>query len=275
MMKTYLKQLAAACLALCVFEACDERTPDLYSAPDGIYFNNRTATNVLLDTVSATFVYEADETNTLDIPVRVQSIGRQAEFDRPVKIRVYSDNAVEGVDYELVTPAVLPARTSSFDYVVRLKRTEAIRNEVKTVYLELSANRYFSTFLDRYATGGEVRPYAEMLEFRIDFSDFYSTAPKGWRAEYVGEFSERKLRLLWKLFDGVVDRADYNIPGRIPFNRWVYMQREVENYLYTQNAILNGDETRYELDLDALVDPEAEGDARELLDFTPVVSDNR
>lgn len=273
-MKKYLKHLMTACFALCVFEACDERTPDLYSAPDGIYFNNRTATNVLLDTTAVTFVYEADDVDTIDIPVKVQSIGRQTEFDRPVNIRVYSENAVEGVDYELATPAALPAHASSFDYVVRLIRTDAIRSEIKSVYLELSANDYFTTFLEQYATGEELRPYAEMLKYRIDFSDFYSTAPAGWRAEYVGEFSERKLRLLWKLFDDVVDRSAYNVAGGIPFNRWVYMQREVENYLYTQQAILSGDETRYELDLDALVDPEAEGDERRLLDFTPVVTGN-
>lgn len=253
--------------------ACDERTPDLYSAPDGIYFNNRTATNVLLDTTSVTFVYESDDTETMDVSVSVQSIGRQTDYDRPVNIRVYSENAVEGVDYELMTPAVLPAHTSSFDFVVRLKRTTALRTESKSVYLELSSNDYFTTFLEQYATGEELRPYADMLKYRIDFSDYYSTAPAGWRAEYVGEFSERKLRLLWKLFDGVVDREDYNVAGGIPFNRWVYMQREVENYMYTQAAILNGDETRYGLDLDALVDPDAPEDERELLDFTPVVSD--
>lgn len=66
---------------------------------------------------------------------------------------------------------------------------------------------------------------------------------------------------------------DYNVAGKIPFNRWIYLQREVENYMDLQAAILSGYETRYELDLDALVDPEAEGDERRLLDFSPVVSD--
>lgn len=45
------------CLALCLWSACDERTPDLYSAPDGIYFNNRTSGSVLVDTTTLTFVY--------------------------------------------------------------------------------------------------------------------------------------------------------------------------------------------------------------------------
>lgn len=273
MMKRYFRQLLIACLAIGLFEACDERTPDLYSAPDGVYFNNRTSTNTLQDNIIVTFVYETDDVETIDVPITVQSIGRQTSFDRPVAIRVYSENAKEGIDYELVTPAVMPAYTSKFDYVVRLKRTEILKLETKTVYLELSSNEWFSTFLEQYATGDGLNPFVEMLTYRIDFSDFYSTAPAGWRAEYVGEFSERKLRLLWKLFDNVVDRADYNVAGAIPFNRWVYIQREVDKYMTTQENILRGFEPG-EVDVDALVDPDAEGDERRLLDFSPVVSGN-
>ena len=125
------------CLALCLWSACDERTPDLYSAPDGIYFNNRTSGSVLVDTTTLTFVYEPDETMYLDVPVVIQTIGRQADIDRPVNLKVWSDNAEEGVDYELLTPAVVPAHASMFSYVVRLKRTEAIKTELKSIYLEL------------------------------------------------------------------------------------------------------------------------------------------
>ena len=102
------------CLALCLWSACDERTPDLYSAPDGIYFNNRTSGSVLVDTTTLTFVYGPDETMYLDVPVVIQTIGRQADIDRPVNLKVWSDNAEEGVDYELLTPAVVPAHASMF-----------------------------------------------------------------------------------------------------------------------------------------------------------------
>ncbi len=261
------------CLALCLWSACDERTPDLYGAPDGIYFDNRASGNVLVDTTTLTFVYEPDETTSLDVPVVIQTIGRQADVDRPVNLKVWSDNAVEGVDYELPTPAVVPARASMLSYVVRLKRTEAIKTELKSIHLELSANEYFTTFLKEDSTGSVERPFTEMLRFRIDFSDFYSTPPAGWRPEYVGEFSERKLRLMWKLFDNVVDRADYNVKGAIPFNKWVYMQREINTYMTMQLYILLGYETGT-VDVDALVDPTAEGNDRQLLDFTPVTSDN-
>lgn len=272
MMKKNMKWIWPAVFMCGVWSACDERTPDLYSAPDGIYFNNRTA-GVAVDTTTVSFVYEADDVDYMDVPVTVQTIGRQTDFHRPVNIRVWSENAVEGEDYELVTPAVVPARTSSFPYVVRLKRTPEIKTELKSVYLELSANDYFEVFLPQEETGSEQRPVTELLTFRIDFSDYYSTSPAGWRKEYVGEFSERKLRLMWKLFDDVVAREDYNTPGAIPFNRWVYMQRELDVYMDEQYAILRGWEIG-EVDVDALVDPTAEGDNRQLLDFTPVTSEN-
>ena len=263
------KHIIMACLALCGLWACDERMPDLYSAPDGIYFNNRTANNVLLDSTTVTFVYEPDETEYLDVPVVVQSIGRQSVVDRPVALRVWSDNAVEGADYELPTPSVMPAGASSFSFVVRLLKTDALLTEQKTIHLELSANEYFETFLSQEATGSSGRPYTEMLKYRIDYSNYYSTPPAGWLPEYVGEFSERKLRLLWKLFDDVVPREDYNVAGAIPYNRWIYMQREVDNYLFTQANILLGFESG-EVDPDALVNPAAPEDEWQLLDFTPV-----
>lgn len=268
-MMNKIRTVLTIAVAACALWGCDEREPELYSAPDGIYFNNRTASDRLLDTATVTFVYEPDETAYLDVPVIVQTVGRQSEKDRPVNLRVWSDNAVEGVDYELPVPAVMPAGASSFSFVVRLLKTEALRTETKSVYLELSANEYFSTFLEREPTGDESHPYAGMLEYRIDFSNYYSTPPAGWLPEYVGEFSERKLRLLWKLFDDIIPRENYNVAGAIPFNQWIYMQREVDNYLFTQANILLGYE-QGEVDPDALVDPSATGDDRQLLDFTPV-----
>ena len=71
------------CLALCLWSACDERTPDLYSAPDGIYFNNRTSGSVLVDTTTLTFVYEPDETMYLDVPVAPSSFHDVLEQARP------------------------------------------------------------------------------------------------------------------------------------------------------------------------------------------------
>ena len=60
------------------------------------------------------------------MPVVVQSVGRQADFDREVLIKVSSPDAELGVDYELITPPVMPANTSRFVYYVRVKKVPAL-----------------------------------------------------------------------------------------------------------------------------------------------------
>ena len=51
------------------------------------------------DSIDITFVYEADD--IIEVPVRVQLLGRTADRDRPLAITVDSENAEEGKDYLL------------------------------------------------------------------------------------------------------------------------------------------------------------------------------
>ena len=256
-MKIYLLSL----LMPAVFAACQESTPDGYSAPDAIYFNNRTVGQVLVDTTALTFVYQADDVEHIDVPVVIQTVGRQAAVDRPFALRVYSENAAEGTDYELITPADIPANTSQLIYYVRVKRTEALANEIKQIHLELDANEHFETFLEKAATGNSAYPYADMLHYRIDFSDFFTVAPEGWRPEYVGAFSERKLKLLWKLFPHI-PREDYYVRGAIPFNQWTYIAKTIQEYMYEQ--MYNPDPS--------IKDEDAFDEDGRPLDFTPILS---
>lgn len=242
------------------FAACNEEAPDVYSASDAIYFNNRTAAQVPVDTTSLTFVYQNDDVEYIDVPVVIQTVGRQADTDRPFAIRAYSENAVEGTDYELITPAVMPANTSQLTYYVRIIRTEALASEIKQIHLELSSNEYFETFLEKAATGNSANPYADMLHYRIDYSDFFTVAPEGWRQEYVGAFSERKLKLLWKLFPHI-PREDYYTRGAIPFNQWTYIAKTIQEYMYEQ--MYNPDPS--------VKDPDAFDEDGYPLDFTPIL----
>ena len=267
-----IKKLAGLFTVCVILSACDEKTQETYHAPDGIYFNNLSSSQVLTDTTTLSFVYQPDGTEYLDIPVKIQTIGFQSDEDRPINIKAYSDNAVEGVDYSLITPPIIPANTSSIDYTVRLIKTDALLTEIKSVTLELGSNDYFSTFLPDVSTGDNNHPIASRFTYRIDFSNFYSTPPAGWLEEYVGVFSERKLRLIWKLFDSIIPREKFNEKGAIPFNQWVYMKNELDIYMTEQLYIMLGLISR-EVDSDALVDPDAQGDDRELLDFTPITSE--
>ena len=261
-MRKIVKIAAVLLLPVWAMCSCKESTPDPYGAPDGIYFNNRTTGNALVDTLTTTFVYQPDSVEYIDVPVVVQSVGWQADVDRPVDIRVSSDNAVKGIDYELITPALMPAHASQFIYYVRVKKTEALSSEIKIVNLELRANEYFETFLEKSATGNSEYPYVDMLHYRIAYSNFFSTEPEGWIPGYVGVFSERKLRLLWKRYP-FVPRENYFKRGLIPLNQWEYMASDINKYMMEQRNewyIGNADE-------DAL---DENGD---LLDFTPVSSE--
>lgn len=243
-----------------LFVACDEQAPDLYDAPNGIYFNNRTSNNTLLDSTVMTFVYQPDSVDYVDMPVVVQSVGRQADFDREVLIKVSSPDAELGVDYELITPPVMPANTSRFVYYVRVKKVPALETAAKTIYLELQSNDYFQIFLQQESTGDSQNPYTDMLHYRIEYSNFFAIAPEGWLEEYVGVFSERKLRLLWSRYP-YIPRENFNSKGLIPYNQWVYIQKDINEYMAEQ----------FWLHLDGMADEEALDENGNLLDFTPVL----
>ena len=100
-------------LSLLTLAACQERTPEFFQDITGVYFNNTSATMSVTDSLDLTFVYEAGD--EMEVPVKVQLLGRSADQDRPLAVTVSSDNAQEGVDYVLPQQAVMPAGASSVD----------------------------------------------------------------------------------------------------------------------------------------------------------------
>ena len=144
-MKNLLIYLLSAAALTAALTACDERHPENFRDISSVYFNNRIQGNVLCDSTDVTFVYESGDEMT--VPVRVQLLGRTAEYDRPVEISVSSDNAVEGADYMLPekSSVCLPAGATYFDYDVVLKRTEALRTGKKEIRLELHPNSHLYT----------------------------------------------------------------------------------------------------------------------------------
>ena len=109
--------------------ACEERHPLLFGELSEVYFNNLNATMSVVDSIDITFVYESSD--EMEVPVRLQLVGKVADVDRDVDVVVSSDNAVEGVDYLLPSKACIPAGASYGDYVVTLKRTPALKVEKK------------------------------------------------------------------------------------------------------------------------------------------------
>lgn len=208
--------------------ACDDQIPGSFEDIAGVYFNNRLRNNVLVDSTDVTFVYE--NADTLDVPVIVQLLGRPAEQPRPVDIRITTDGAAEGVDYVLKTAAEMPANSASFNYIVMLKRTAALKQKKYTLTLELKANDYFSLpLLYEVQAGGDS---TSILRYRISFTDQFTVAPIGWQTEFVGEFTQQKFELLCRVLE--IPPADFDVKGKITLAKWIYIQTEINAYVAEQ-----------------------------------------
>lgn len=208
-------------LALC---SCQERTPDFFADMTGVYFSNTASGMSVTDSLDYTFVYEASD--MLEVPVRVQLLGRSAQVDRPLYITVSSDNAIEDRDYILPSDPVIPAGASYADYVVTLKRTEALKKERKMIRLDLHANEYFDLPVREMVQVADTVP---LLSIRIYFSDMFTQAPAAWDANLVGTFTQQKFELICKVLE--IDPADFNDPSLVTLARLLYISAEMTVYV--------------------------------------------
>ena len=176
------------------------------------------------DSLDLTFVYEAGD--EMEVPVKVQLLGRSAEYDRPIAVTVYSENAHEGVDYILPDQAVMPAGASSVDYIVVLKRTPAIKQERKMICLTLHANEHFDLPVSRME---QVADTVSIVDVRIYFSDMFTKAPAAWDANLVGAFTQQKFELICKVLG--IDPGDFNDPSIITLAKLLYISAEMSAYV--------------------------------------------
>lgn len=222
----------AGVLALGLLAAgCKESLPDRFGPVEGVYFNNRQANNMLVDSVSYTFVYE--DSDEMKVPVRVQLVGRVSDVPRPVAIRISSSDAEEGTDYRAEGEAVLPAGSNSFDYTVTLLRTDVLKERSKTLLLELAANDYFILpFTHQTQSGGD---RTSAVTFRIDFSDRFTAPPAGWRTTFIGSFSQQKFELICDVMK--LPRADFNEVGKITDAKWMFIQSRMYAYVRDQQDL--------------------------------------
>ena len=179
---------------------------------------------MLSDSIDVTFVYE--DADFIEVPVRVQLVGRVADQPRPVRISVYSDNAVEGKDYILPEDSVLPAGASEMNYVVTLMRTPALKKEKKEITLDVHANEYFTLPVTEMIQVGDT---VSTLSYRIIFSDMFTKAPAAWDANLVGPFTQQKFELICKVLG--IDPGDFNDPSVITLAKLLYISAEMSAYV--------------------------------------------
>lgn len=233
-MKTNIGQhiLTWLCAALAL-SSCSEETPEAFNPINGIYFNNRanlSATSALLDSTEVTFVYESG--NEITVPVKIQLLGRPSAADRPITLVVTSDNATEGIDYTLPSQTILPAGETSLNYMVTLKRTEALKTQTKLIRLEIKANDSFSLpVTEEVQANGKA---VSALRYRIFFSDRFTNPPAVWEAGLLGEFTQQKFELIVKVLN--IAPADFNDASKMTLSKQLYINTEMNSYVKQETA---------------------------------------
>ncbi len=228
-MKTYIT-VAVTAMAL---EACSEQTPDLFRQIDGVYFNNRTDTNILEDSTGVTFVYQKGD--EMEVSVRIQLLGRPTDMPREIDLTVSSDDATEGTDYVLPEKAEMAAGETTCDYVVTLKRTAILKTQSKHLTFALRPNANFTLPVtqETTSTGDAVTT----TEYKLTFSDQFTTAPKAWEKGLLGEFSQQKFELACSVLD--LDPADFNDSLKMTLAMQSYISAEMQIYVRQQETLKN------------------------------------
>lgn len=207
--------------------SCQERHPALFDDMNGVYFNNVSGAMSVVDSLDFTFVYEAGD--IIEVPVKVQLVGRPSEKDRPLDIVASSENAVEGIDYILPENPCLPAGKSGADYVVTLMRTPSLKQERKMISLEIRANEHFSLPVTEMI---QVSDTVSTLSCRIYFSDMFTKAPLAWDEGLVGEFSQQKFELACRVL--AIDPDDFNDVSVITLAKQLFISKEMTDYIGEQ-----------------------------------------
>lgn len=220
--------IIGAMLAAPLFTSCEESLPNHFEQIDGVYLNNLLPNKTHVDEADITFIYE--DGDLLEVPVRVQLLGRMRDYARKVDIVVESDNAREGVDYELATAPEMPAEVTQFDYIVRLKRTPELEHTTKNLTVSLRANENFIIPFEEFVQTG--KDTTSVVHYCINFSDQFTSAPEGWRTTFVGEFSKEKFLLICRVMD--MPRSDFNDPHKISEARWMFIQSRMIEYVDEQ-----------------------------------------
>lgn len=224
MKKNQIKQIISGLVLLLGLAACNEEEPALFDPIDGIYFDNRLVNNTIVDSTNVTFVYTRG--NTMNVAVKIQTLGNPVPYARPVNISVVGGSAVEGTDYTLPPVAEIPAEATSFAYNVQLNRTAVLKQEDRDIVLELKANDHFILPFEYQVQSGN--DTTNVVRYRIVFSDRFTVAPESWDEDFGGAFSQQKFELICRVME--IDPAEFTSPGGISPSRWQYISLGMCDY---------------------------------------------
>ena len=79
------------------------------------------------------------------------------------------------------------------------------------------------------------------LSYEIIFSDQFTTAPKAWKTDLLGAFTQQKFELACKVLD--LDPADFNDESKMTLAMQSYVSSEMQSYVKEQQKLRNSGKT--------------------------------
>ena len=156
------------------------------------------------DQITVNMGYDRPLKNDSIIKIPIKLMGRVSETDRAVKVVMIPEEstATEGEDIEILS-AYLPANSIFGNVEVRLKRTEAVDNEMLFARIRLASNENFHTdySTSRYDKGNN----RNGLIYSIYFTAL-AEKPSLWAASYssmtlestFGAYSNAKMNVIYE-----------------------------------------------------------------------------
>jgi hypothetical protein len=236
--------LAALCGFLAL--ACGRDDVALFETDEaGIYFERvksySGSTKNYTDSVALSFANAAADQTSMVSYVDIMSLGRQRDYDRPVRVSVDAarTTAIEGVHYQVRLDTLgIGAGKSSTRLGVRFLRTPDLMDGTVTLAFKLEENDHFKCLFPEYkntnsyaATGRQISG----VEFIFAVSEQY-TEPFYWTlfaGEYFGAWTPRKFVLVNTVCG--YSAADWQTPGtagsKVSLGRFSFAARAVREYL--------------------------------------------
>lgn len=187
--------------------ACKEDDLSSYHGADGIYFGYRANGNTTSYTDSTEFSFAFAPVSDTVIRIVARGYGDIAPYDRKFEVKVEGGNAVEGVNYELLTDECILKADSIFTRVpVRIFR-EGVKDTTFYIHLRLEKNEHFFQNIPFKMSG---RDTIDITHHMLKFTNSLKQ-PIAWNG--LGYWSEAKFYLMCQ--ELVINPADWYDPAKL------------------------------------------------------------
>lgn len=238
-----------------------------YRGGSGIYFEGKQ----ISDTIGFSWAYYDNSVKDMKMTVRIMTIGKPTEYDRPVKLVPVehsnaNEQAQEGIDYNpFPYDVVIPAGESSFDLTIDLIRNPELLTGVPKIFtFRLEENEHFKFYYNRVyevqkveENGDTIKTYRHVDTHRSLKISEEIPLQNWWDGESslgymnLGQWSVKKSILICELME--IDRQAWFSGDLIPPTTTAYIKflgRYIHRWLQ-ENPTYEDDGTLMEMGEDA------------------------